>query len=254
MATTSPYHHDLTSICSTSPIIVNHTNMVSVSLVANCLLAMGASPLMTQSAEEVDALMQLAQALVLNAGTSNMQWELLAQSLLKSAHRHHKPVILDPVGAGASSYRRRLNLALLEAGVDVVRGNASEILALADAQIKAGIDSNETVNHAVSAAKKIANTFGCLVIVSGEVDLITDGAQFIENNDGTPMLKKITGAGCALTAIIGAFLAINNDYLSAAVHAVEYYTQAAERAVEQSHGPGDFQIHLLNHLYQMIHV
>lgn len=143
-------------------------------------------------------------------------------------------------------------MSLLAAGVDVVRGNASELRTLAGDSINTGIGATDTVGSAVAAAKYIAQRFSCIVIVTGESDLITGGQHFIENHAGTNMLTKTAGTGCSLTAIVGAFIAVNSHYMKAAAHAIAYYTQCAMRAAQKTQGPGSFQVQLLNHLSQAL--
>lgn len=248
-ASLNAYDCDVQRIFQLSPIILNHTNLVSMSLIANILTALGASPIMFQAADEINDLVNIAQAMVLNLGTLNNDWIHCCHLIQQYAQAQGVPVVFDPVGAGASGYRREAALEVLVHGVDAVRGNASEILALVDEGIVSGIDSSNAVESAIDAAQALACQYSCMVVISGETDVITDGQAVVYNRHGSVLLTTLSGTGCALTAVIGAFMAVQSDYFIAAQRAVEFYTTCAEYAARQASAPGSFYMAFLDSLY-----
>lgn len=185
------------------------TNYVSMDIMANTLLAAGASPAMAHALDEVEDFVAISGALLINAGTLSSDWVASMKLAAAQAVRLGKPWVLDPVGCGATPYRTAVCLALLRLQPAVVRGNASEILALAGAAgsgVK-GVDSTAASHEALAAARAVAREHGCVVAVSGEVDLVTDGERVLGVRNGTPVLTAITAAGCSVTALIAAFLA-----------------------------------------------
>lgn len=241
--------YDVQRIRQLSPIILNHTNLVSMSFIANTLTVIGASPIMFQAADEIHDLVNIAQAVVLNLGTLNHDWIHRCHLIQQSTQAHALPIVLDPVGVGASRYRREAALEVLVRGVDVVRGNASEILALVDACVVSGIDSSNAVESAIDAAQTLACRYDCVVVISGETDVITDGQAVAYNQHGSMLLTTLSGTGCALTAVIGAFMAVQANYFIAAQRAVEFYALCAEKAARQALGPGSFYTAFLDSLY-----
>ncbi|MFK4435500.1 hydroxyethylthiazole kinase [Paenibacillus sp. RC73] len=244
----------LQNMRDTNPLIHNITNVVVTNFTANGLLALGASPVMAYAKEEVADMARIAGALVLNIGTLN---EELVESMIVaglSANEHGVPVLLDPVGAGATPFRTASSLRILDrVKVDIVRGNAAEVAQIIgeDMQIK-GVDAGETGDLNISQlAVKAAHQLNTIVAITGKEDVITDGriGWIIEN--GHSLLTKVTGAGCLLTSVLGAFTAVENDRLTAGMAALAVYGVAAEMAAERkgTEGPGSFQIELLNMLF-----
>ncbi|WP_289306533.1 hydroxyethylthiazole kinase [Paenibacillus terrae] len=244
----------LQNMRDTNPLIHNITNVVVTNFTANGLLALGASPVMAYAKEEVADMARIAGALVLNIGTLN---EELVESMIVaglSANEHGVPVLLDPVGAGATPFRTASALRILDrVKVDIVRGNAAEVAQIIgeDMQIK-GVDAGETGDLNIpQLAVKTAHQLNTIVAITGKEDVITDGriGWIIENGHG--MLTKVTGAGCLLTSVLGAFAAVENDRLTAGMVALAVYGVAAEMAAERkgAEGPGSFQIELLNMLF-----
>jgi len=162
-----------------------------------------------------------------------------------------KPWVLDPVGAGASRLRTEVSLALTRVSPPaIIRGNASEIIALhGGSAATKGVASVHGSEAALGSARALAASLGCVVSVSGEVDLITNGAALIRVANGHPLMPRVTGLGCAATAITGAFAAINPDALEAAAHAMAIMGMAGEMAMEKAAGPGTLQLHFLDALY-----
>jgi len=171
----------------------------------------------------------------------------------KQATQQNKPIILDPVGAGATGLRTRAAKRIIaETAVRVVRGNASEILALRDASARTqGVDSVHTVDEAATAATSLARALQTILAITGSVDLITDGRRLIRVANGHPLMARVTGTGCTATAVIGAFLAVDPNPLSAAATGLAYFGLAGEKAAERASAPGSFMIQLLDALYRL---
>lgn len=235
-----------------NPLIHNITNVVVTNFTANGLLALGASPVMAYALEEVADMAKIAGALVLNIGTLNAG---IVESMIlagKSANENGVPIILDPVGAGATSYRTEASKRILnEIKVSILRGNAAEIANVAGHQwnIK-GVDAGHSQGNIIELATTTAKKLNLVVVITGEEDVISDGSRTIVVRNGHPILTKVTGTGCLLTSVIGAFAAIEKDFVKASLGALTFYEIAAEVAAEKTEekGPGSFQIELLNQL------
>jgi hydroxyethylthiazole kinase len=237
------------------PLVHNITNFVVMNFTANVLLACGASPVMAHAAEEVEEMVSLAGALVLNIGTLSPSW---VQAMLKAGKRAnalHVPLILDPVGAGATRLRTDSARRLIEGlSIQVIRGNASEVLSLAGDKSGSrtkGVDSVHTVDQVAETAAALAKELRTTLAITGAVDLITDGERTCRVMNGHEMMSHVTGTGCAATVIIGAFLAVDPDSLEAATTGLSYFGLAGEKAAAKASGPGSFQIALLDALYEM---
>jgi hydroxyethylthiazole kinase len=237
---------------SNNPLVHNITNVVVTNFTANGLLALGASPVMAYAKEEVADMAKIAGALVLNIGTLN-EVEVGAMIIAgKSANEHGVPVIFDPVGAGATPYRTETAKRILnEVKVSILRGNAAEIAnAIGESWSIKGVDAGAVQGDVVALAKNAANQYQCHVVITGKEDVATDGNHTYLISNGHPLLTRVTGTGCLLSSVIGAFAAVEGDYLLASVSALSFYGIAAELAVNQvgDHLPGSFQIELLNQL------
>jgi hydroxyethylthiazole kinase len=236
------------------PLVHNITNYVVMNFTANALLACGASPVMAHAIEEVEEMVSLAKALVLNIGTLSPPWIEAMLKAGKQANALKIPVILDPVGSGATRLRtdtaRRI---MKEISVQVLRGNASEVLSLGgdNAVSTKGVDSVHTVDQATETAMSLAEDLKTTLAITGAVDLITDGRQVLRIENGHPLMGCITGTGCTATAIIAAFLAVVPDTLESAATALSYFGLAGEMAAARASAPGSFQIALLDALYLM---
>jgi len=253
--TTSPLAEkaaqNLMKMRAQKPLIHNITNYVVMNYTANALLACGASPVMAHAKEEVEDMVTFAGALVLNIGTLTPYW--IDSMLLagQKANRLNIPVILDPVGSGATPLRTESAKKLIDGlSISVVRGNASEVLSLAreDSKTK-GVDSVHAVDEAVDAALQLAIDLGTTLAITGAVDLVTDGERIHRVSNGHEMMGNMTGTGCTATAIIGSFLAVDKDSLEAASTALAYFGLAGEKAAAHTQAPGSFQIALLDALY-----
>ena len=244
---------ELCAVREQKPLVHNITNYVVMNTTANALLALGAAPVMAHAAEEVEQMVSIAQAVVINIGTLDAAWAQSMQGAVRAAAGRGIPWILDPVGAGATHFRTQTSLMLLrEAAPAVIRGNASEIMALeGTAGTTRGVDSSAASEHAVDAAKALAAEYGCVVSVSGEVDRITDGSTVIQVANGDPLMARVTGMGCVATAITGGFAGVTTRYLDAASHAMCVTGIAGEMAMERAEGPGTFMPHFLDALCRM---
>lgn len=230
------------------PLVVNITNYVVMNNTANGLLAIGASPIMAHSREEMAEMMSFSGALVINIGTLDSLWIPRMMVAVEQANNHNKVVVLDPVGCGASKLRTQTSRQIADAANKlIIRGNASEIIALAGEQgTSKGVDSTDSSEAAVGAAQYLAKTYQCNVVVSGETDFIITADRQIKLNNGHVMMTYVTGMGCTLSALTGAFAAVGEEtgLAAAAVLGV-----AGEIAAEQSKGPGSLQLNLLDALY-----
>lgn len=244
---------DLALIRQKKPLVHNITNLVVMNFTANALLAAGASPVMAHAHEEVEEMVGLAGALVLNIGTLTPHWVQSMEIAGRRANQLNIPVILDPVGAGATRLRTQSALRLLEqVRVSVVRGNASEVLSLArSGGGTKGVDSIHGVDEAVEAAGVLARELGTVIAITGERDLVTDGASLWRVANGHVLMGFVTGMGCAATAMMGAFLAVQPDPVKAAVGGLSYLGLAGQKAAVASRGPGSFQAAFLDELMAM---
>jgi hydroxyethylthiazole kinase len=227
------------------------TNYVVMNETANATLALGALPVMAHAIEEVEEMVGLASALVLNIGTLSTPW---VESMLragKAASARGIPVVLDPVGAGATRFRTETALRLLDVvDVTVLRGNAGEVASLVgvEAEVR-GVESIGTGESAAELAREAARRFRCVASVTGPVDHVSDGQQTIAIENGDPMLATITGTGCISSALTGCFLAVNADRpLEAAAEALVALGVAGEEAAREAKGPGSFHVGLYDAL------
>lgn len=220
---------------------------------ANALLALGASPVMAHAVEEVEEMVGFAGALVLNIGTLSAAWVDAMILAGRQANRKGIPVVVDPVGAGATSFRdQTMQRLLAEVRPAVIRGNASEIRALYYAeQGTKGVDSTHTSEQALDAARALAVAIQCVVCTSGETDVVVSPQGVIRVSNGHPMMPRVTGLGCTATALIGAFAAVDPSPFEATAHAMAVMGIAGEIAAAHSAGPGSLQVHFLDALYQL---
>lgn len=239
-----------------SPLVHNITNFVVMNSSANILLALGASPVMAHSPDEVADMAAMAGALVLNIGTIEGAWLESMLIAARAANGEGIPVVLDPVGAGATKLRTEaVHRILAESRVSVLRGNCSEVLSLADQGIKTkGVDSSLTLSDTtVDAARQIAEVQKCVVSISGEVDCITDGDGVFRVKNGHPVMTRVTGTGCGLSAVVAAFCAVDpeTDFTVATAAAFGFYGLCGELAARVSDKPGSFPATFLDHLYSI---
>jgi len=235
------------------PLVHNITNYVVMDFSANALLAIGASPVMAHATEEVGEMVGLAGALVLNIGTLSRSWIDAMFVAGQAARARHLPIVLDPVGAGATRLRTETALRLLEeVKPTIIRGNASEILALAaGGGATKGVDATRGVEEAREAAIALARSSGALLVVTGPEDFMTDGERRFRLANGHPLMSRVTGTGCVCSALVGAFVAVQPDPLLASIGALTTYGVAGEMAAEGEPGPGTFRTRLIDALAEV---
>jgi hydroxyethylthiazole kinase len=233
-----------------APVVHNITNYVVMNTTANALLAVGASPVMAHAPQEVEEMVGIAGALVLNIGTLSDEWVEAMILAGGAARRRGIPIVLDPVGAGATSYRTSTARRLLsEISPTIVRGNASEIRALcSDVTATRGVDSVHGTEESLHAALALSEAQGCVVSMSGAMDIIVSGSSVARVRNGVPMMARVTGMGCTASALTGAFAAVSSPPFLAAMQAMAVLGVAGELAAERATGPGSFQVQLLDAL------
>ncbi|MGC9974717.1 MAG: hydroxyethylthiazole kinase [Gaiellaceae bacterium] len=244
----------LRTLRARKPLIHQITNYVVMNETANATLAVGALPVMAHAPEEVEEMASQAGALVLNIGTLSTPWIEAMLLAGKAANVAGVPVVLDPVGAGATRFRSETAKRILsEVRVSVVRGNAGEIATLAgqEAEMR-GVDSLGVVSPAEEIARSAARSLGCVVAVTGPVDRVSDGERGLRVANGHELLGVVTGTGCMSTAVTGCFLAAKPEApLEAAAEALAAYGVAAEDAAAGAAGPGSFHVALYDALYRL---
>jgi hydroxyethylthiazole kinase len=233
------------------PLVHQITNYVVMNETANATLALGALPVMAHAREEVEEMVAIAGALVLNIGTLSPHWVDAMLLAGRAANEHGVPVVLDPVGAGATTYRTETAKRILdEVDVTVLRGNAGEVATLVgvDAEVR-GVESIGASGDPAELARTAGAQLGLVASVTGPVDHVSDGDTVISVANGDPMLASITGTGCMSSALTGCFLAVNRDRpLEAAAEALVAFGVAGEDAARGAKGPGSFHVALYDSL------
>ena len=246
---------DREAVSAQAPLVHSITNLVVMNFNANALLALGASPVMAHAELEVRDMVGIAQALVLNIGTLEPDWIRAMKLALAAARERGIPVVLDPVGAGATPYRNAALAELLQTGAPtIVRGNASEIMSLAGLAVRTrGVDSAASSLEAVDAARGLARELGAVVCVSGADDHVVDASgRWATLSNGHPWMTRVTGVGCSASALVGAFAAVQPDAWRATLAAMAHLGVVGETAVERVQaagaGVGRLQTELLDGL------
>lgn len=241
------------SVRKTAPLIHNITNLVVMNNTANALLAVGASPVMAHAKSEVEDMTAIANSLLVNIGTIDEYWSEAMMMAAEKALDLQKPWVLDPVGAGATPFRDTILQKLLSFRPTVIRGNASEIIALAKFNTTAtkGVDSTHSSTDAVEAATLLLENDEAVICISGETDIIMDRGQTIFINNGHPMMTKITGMGCTASALVAAFIAAAKDKTEATAAAMGLLGVAGELSEKKSDGPGSLQMNIIDKLYNI---
>ncbi|MDW2642096.1 hydroxyethylthiazole kinase [Citrobacter sp. HN-141] len=244
--------HTLQQFRTLSPLTHCMTNDVVQSFTANTLLALGASPAMVIEPEEASQFAAIAQALLINVGTLTQARATAMRAAVEQAQQVKTPWTLDPVAVGALDFRRRFCLDILALRPAAIRGNASEILALAGMNAGGrGVDTTDTALAAIPAAQTLARQVGTIVAVTGEVDYVTDGQRTVGIHGGDPLMTRVVGTGCALSAVVAASCALPGDRLDNIASACSWMKQAGQIATQQSTGPGSFVPAFLDALYNM---
>ncbi|MGA9534560.1 MAG: hydroxyethylthiazole kinase, partial [Desulfobacterales bacterium] len=242
---------NLRAVRERKPLVHNITNFVVMNYTANALLAMGASPVMAHAINEVEEMVSHAGALVLNIGTLTDEWVAAMIAAGRKATDKKIPIVLDPVGSGATRLRTESARKILsQTRVSVLRGNASEILSLQDDNSRTkGVDAVHGVDEAARTAGILAAELGSTLAITGPVDLITDGRRVVRVANGHPLMASVTGTGCTATAAVGAFLAVDPDPVGAAATALAFFGLAGEVAGASATAPGSFMIKMLDALF-----
>ena len=243
---------DLAAIRERKPLVHQITNFVVMNETANATLAIGALPVMAHAPQEVEEMAAAASALVLNIGTLSDAWVEAMIAAGRAANAAGVPVVLDPVGAGATEYRTDTSRRLLDVlELAVVRGNSAEIATLAgrDAEIR-GVEA-VGAGGGPELAREAAKWLGCVVAVTGPVDHVSDGEAVNAVANGHELLGTVTGTGCMATAITGCFLGVQPHALTAATGALVAFGVAGEDAAERAQGPGSFHVALYDALYAL---
>jgi hydroxyethylthiazole kinase len=236
------------------PLVHQITNYVVMNETANATLALGALPVMAHAGEEVEEMTRIASSLVLNIGTLSGHWVDAMLLAGGAATERHIPVVLDPVGAGATEYRTATARRILElVDVTVLRGNAGEIATLVGAESEVrGVESIGTGMEPMELARTAARSLGVIASVTGPVDYVSDGERVLAVANGHALLATVTGTGCMSSAITGCFLAAKpGEPLEAAAEALAAFGVAAEDAAGGAEGPGTFHARLYDGLYAL---
>ncbi len=232
------------------PLILNLTNLVTMDLVANCLLAVGAKPIMSQCPQELEELIMASSAVYINIGTLDTAFINLSQKAVDLAQHHHKPIIFDPVGAGATAIRRQTSKNIAPMAT-IIKGNASEILALFQSSyITKGVEATCGVNDAKTAAGYLTAAYQTTVVISGPVDFITDSVRSAHVAYGTSLMQFVTGMGCSLGAMIAAFHSVIEDPYKASIIGTHYFNFCGQLSAMDNQNPGSFKSRLIDQLYQ----
>lgn len=245
---------NIQSVKDHSPLIHNITNYVVMNNTANALLAVGASPVMAHAKEEIKDMVGIANAIVLNIGTLDATWSDSMLIAAETANALKKPWVLDPVGAGATPFRDKVLQKILQFRPTVIKGNASEVLALAksNTSVTKGVDNTASSNDALQAALSLVRNYGSIVCISGENDIILDqhDQTYVVKN-GHAMMSKVTGLGCTASSLIAAFIAVTKNRTRATTAAMALIGIAGELSEKVSSGPGSLQVNILDKLYSL---
>ncbi len=243
----------LDKVRQNSPLVHCITNYVAMNFNANALLAIGASPVMSHAKEEMADMTAIASSLVLNIGTLDEQW---VEGIFAAGHSMSligRPIVLDPVGSGATPYRTNICRRIIaECKPTIIRGNGSEIMSLVDAEVLSkGVDSSVSSDLALEAAKVLAKNSGAVVVISGQTDYITDGERVETITNGSTMMTAVTAMGCTATVVVAAFAAVCDSAFDAALYAMALMGVAGERAASISAAPATLQLNFLDTLYSI---
>jgi hydroxyethylthiazole kinase len=231
------------------PLVHCITNYVAMNFAANVLLAAGAAPAMIHAPDEAGDFAAIAGALTVNIGTLDALWVEGMKAAIAGANGAGKPWVFDPVAHFATPWRARMAQELLAMGPAVTRGNASEIMALAGVESAGrGVDAGDSVVAAEDAARRLAQQTGGVVAVTGEVDFVTDGTRAARITGGHALMPQVTATGCALTTLVGAYVATAPDAFTGTCAALAHFAAAGEAAGKGAAGPGSFAVRFLDAL------
>lgn len=247
----------INKIRNKKPIVFHITNTVTINDCANVTLAIGASPLMSFCKDELEDILSFASALVINIGTMDKEMREIVVEAGKIANKLGKPVVLDPVGVGATKARKKLVEELLaNVHFAVIKGNMAEIKTIYGIKNieNRGVDSVEDLENADEIAKILAKRYDTIIAVTGKQDVVSDGFRIAKINNGTPLLSKVTGTGCMTASLIGSSCGANRDYFVSATAAIAMMGIAGEKGEEQlslSEGNGTLRVNIINNIYNM---
>ncbi|MEQ4676710.1 hydroxyethylthiazole kinase [Providencia vermicola] len=235
-----------------SPLVHCMTNDVVQTFTANVLLALGCSPAMVIELEEAEQFATMANSLLINVGTLTADRQQAMKYAVHSANTAGTPWVLDPVAVGALTFRTHFCHELLGLKPAAIRGNASEIMALAGNSLGGrGVDSLNSTDDALPAAQSLAKQANTIVAISGEIDYVTDGKRTIAIEGGDILMTRVVGTGCALSAVVAASCALSGDRLQHVATACTLMKQAGETATQRCRGTGSFIPEFLDALYQL---
>ncbi len=240
--------HCWETVGQTRPLVYHVTNFVAASFQADICLAIGASPVMSPSEKEADELVRAADSVLINIGTPTEASVKTIHTALSTAAVTGKPVVLDPVGYGATEKRTSLVDELMKRyAVSIIKGNSSEIALMAGCQgVARGVDATG-ICRADTAAFKLAQKYGTIVVATGRTNYVSDGNRVFEIHGGSEMMERITAGGCGVGSIIAAILGASGDVLASAIAGLIAMDIASERALEA--GPGSFKASVIDQLY-----
>lgn len=241
-------------IKETKPLLHHITNFVVMNDTANLTLHLGALPVMAHAKEEMEEMVAMAGALILNPGTLNAEWVESMNIAGKKANSLNIPIVLDPVGAGATTYRTKTNMDFLQnLHIAVLRGNSGEIGALSGAGGKVkGVESIEGIQNPEQVTQRMAKEYNNVVVITGKRDIIASSKDLYYVDNGHELLSTITGTGCMSTTMIGAFAAVEKDFALASAAALATFGLAAEIAAKKSNSPASFKVALLDSVYNLL--
>jgi len=238
------------------PLVHHITNFVTINDCANMTLAIGASPIMAYDEAEVEEVVSMASSLVLNIGT--LSSDSIKSMILagKKANELNIPVILDPVGVGATRLRTRAIEEILDnVKISVIKGNMSEIKSIAGLKVSIrGVDSTADSEDGGEVAKELASKLECIVAITGEKDIISDGKKIIYINNGHEILSKLTGTGCMTASLIASYCGVTSDYLTATLGGILSMGIGGELAFESlkpNEGIGSYKVNLFDSIYNL---
>ncbi len=243
----------LEKIRTEKPMVHHLTNWVTIYDCANIVKVLGASPVMAHAPEEVAQMAGLASSLVLNIGTLTDDFIQAMKIAATSANKKGIPVILDVCGAGATDFRDKKSLELLnEVRIDIIKGNVSEIARISGEDVRTkGVDAQAVEKNMLEVAAGLAKKRCCTVVATGREDIVTDAKKTYLVKNGHPMMTHVVGTGCMAASVIGAFAAVHNDLAYASTAGLVCFEVAAELAAENSAGPAIFKEKLFDYLYNM---
>lgn len=248
----------LAAIQTRPPLVQNITNFVSMDITANALLAIGASPAMVYAPQESPEFARHIDALVINTGTLSKPAAEAMEVATSAARLHGKPWLLDPVGAGGLTLRNETIVHLMRHRPSIIRGNASEIIAVArilglthNTSSPRGVDSTSATAEAEASAQSLARHSFCTVVATGAIDVITNGERMVRVANGHERMTRVTALGCSLSSVMGACLGVAENPFEAALAAIALYGLSGEVAFTRSKGPGSFRVEFIDALAEL---